>query len=103
MLKGRPTVAPADWWEFENPLRAPEMGSPDSTVPALDLYSWGRLFARLVSGEYPLALAKPAFSDKTGIPAALGELVASCLAVDRRKRPESFVPVIAALEKWKPR
>jgi serine/threonine protein kinase len=103
VLEGRPTVAPADWWERENPLRAPEVGSPDSTLPAVDLYSWGRLLVRLVTGEYPSSLGKPLFAEKTGISKALGDLVVSCIAVDRSKRPKSFVPVLAALEKWKPR
>src|SRR5262249_33118043 len=53
ILEGRPTVAPSDWWGRENPLRAPEVGSPDATDPRIDVYSWGRLFVRLLSGSYP--------------------------------------------------
>jgi serine/threonine-protein kinase len=51
VLEGRPTVAPADWWERDNPLRAPEIGSPDDTDARVDLYSWGRLFLRLLGGR----------------------------------------------------
>lgn len=103
VLEGRPTVAPADWWEHENPLRAREVGSPDLPSPRVDLYSWARLFVRLLAGEYPPPVPDPARFDAMRLPVDLRSQVVSCLSVAPSKRPESFAPVLAALEKWKPR
>jgi serine/threonine protein kinase len=103
ILEGRPTVAPSDWWGRENPLRAPEVGSPDATDPRVDVYSWGRLFVRLLSGSYPDTNPAGSVFEGLGIPSALRGQVASSAAAARSKRPPSFAPVLAALEKWKPR
>lgn len=103
VLEGRPTVAPTNWWERDNPLRAPEIGSPDDTDPRVDLYSWGRLFFRLLVGSYPEAVPAPSVLDELRLPTDLRAQVVSSVSAARSKRPASFAPVIAALEKWKPR
>jgi serine/threonine protein kinase len=103
ILEGRPTVAPQDWSGPINPLRAPEVGSPDATDPRVDLYSWGQLFVRLLSGSYPGPNPTPSDFEGLGIPSVLREQLASCVAAPRSKRPQSFVPVLAALEKWRPK
>ncbi len=87
----------------DNPLRAPEIGSPDDIDPRVDLYSWGRLFLRLVGGTY-VAAGSPATSlEGLRLPVDLSTQVASCVSAARSKRPESFAPVLAALAKWRPR
>ena len=85
------------------PAPRPEVGSPDATDPRVDLYSWGRLCVRILSGSYPTPNPTTSDFEGLGIPPVLRVQLASCLAAPRSKRPQSFVPVLAALEKWRPK
>jgi serine/threonine protein kinase len=91
---------------------SPEQVSGDSVGPASDVYSFGTILFRMLTGSLPfegesaldLALkhrsepAPPVESRRPAVPAALAALVAAALAKDPDVRPPDGASLLAALE-----
>ena len=92
---------------------APErIGAPDAVDPRADIYGVGAIIFFLVSGRPPFddadsptllrrVLSEPAreLADTVpGVPAALSELVARCLAKEPAQRPPTVDEVVAVLD-----
>lgn len=103
LLSGGPTVADAaDWKHVDDGYRAPEVtaNSPD-LGPEIDVYSWGRILLRAVTGDLPTAGSAEELAAISKLPKAIRELVASCVAIDRTQRPQTMDVVLRAIKSWK--
>ena len=103
VLGGGPTVAHvADWKHVDDGYRAPEVtaNSPD-LGPEIDVYSWGRILLRAATGELPAAGSAEELAAVSKLPKAIGELVGSCVSIDRTQRPPTMDVVLRGIKSWK--
>lgn len=96
LFDGSPTVSHS--WPDE-PYRAPEVGTEQIDVRA-DLYSWGRIFVRLVAGELPARGKEREALSSAHLPASVREIVCRVTAVPPSSRPDSIDQVLTALGSW---
>ena len=97
----RPTVAPDDRWPDDD-YRAPEIGGTTCADPSADIYSWARVFLHACTGHAPPPPGQDLeLLEKLGIPRFVRLQVATCLAIDRRRRPRNVKQIIRTLRRWK--
>jgi eukaryotic-like serine/threonine-protein kinase len=91
---------------------APEQGQGWPVTTAFDVYAWGVLMFEMLSGRVPFVGPVPAAvlvhkahvpapslaQRRTDVPAALGELVDACLAIEPGARPASMCEIIERIE-----
>jgi serine/threonine protein kinase len=99
LLDGAPTVSPAGGWP-DDPYLAPEVVSRGTVDGRADLYSWGRVFVRCLTGRLPEPGADADAVRASALPAAVRSVLVACLALPRSDRPASAADVLKALRKW---
>lgn len=98
LTDGRPTVSKEEW--PVDPYRAPEVGKSRLDVRA-DIFSWGRLFVRVATGQLPENGTESRALNAALLPRSIRDFVASCVDVIPRNRPSTMADVLTILDRWK--
>lgn len=91
------TVSKGPW--RADPYRAPEVGKGRAS-PAVDYFSWGRIFVHAATGSLPDNGKEDAALKSVILPRGLREFVSACVDVIPLNRPKAFDPVLKVLANW---
>ena len=96
---GRADLPLPETWQGDPHYTAPEQLDSATTVgPPADLFAWGRLAARMLTGRLtPVETTQAALAALPGLPAGLVDLLAACLDPDPAARPPQAGAALEAL------